>query len=130
MEFFTSSARTLALAGLALGLCSISAAKATSVEERLTRLNQSMDLCIITASRPGFPYYDRPEAEQACQQTKVLLQRFGREANRNRNLGCSSRIAGLHFDVWMIQFLGGKRMQAAVDQNMKQLARNCFNMDS
>lgn len=105
-------------------------ARAANVQDQLNHLNQSMRLCITTASRPGFPYYDRPEASTACQQTKTLLHRFGQKANRNRNLACSSRIADLDFDIWMIQFLGGERMQAEANQALHHLARNCFNMDS
>jgi hypothetical protein len=116
--------------GLSISLCLAAPTQAASVEEKLAKLTQSMQLCITKASRPGSPYYHRSEAAQACQQTKEMLHAFGQEANRNRNLSCSSRIASLDFDVWMIQFIGGKRMQAKSDDAIKQLSRNCYNMDT
>lgn len=101
-----------------------------SVDDRLDILNQSVQNCLQSASRQGFPYYDRPEALVPCRKTKALLNEFGRNANRNRNLACSSRIAALEFDLWMIQFIGGTRMRDETNEDMTQLKRNCVNMDS
>ena len=124
------SQRSLGLLGLLSSLVCMDAVKAESVNDRLSNLNQSMQLCISAASRPGFPYYDRTEAKQRCQQSKELLHKFKQEANYNRSLGCASRIAVLDFDLWKIQFLGGKRMQSEVDDAFSQLQKNCFNMDT
>jgi hypothetical protein len=82
------------------------------------------------ASREGFPYYDRPEAKPACDQAKAVLLSYGREANKNKQLACSSRIAIISFDIWMIQFLGGPRMETRTMGNLDQLERNCYNMDT
>ncbi|MEY2645626.1 MAG: hypothetical protein RLZZ611_2275 [Cyanobacteriota bacterium] len=120
----------LALAGLAWALGHISPSFAVSVDQKLSTLEQAMELCLAKASRGGFPYYHYPEAAPACNQTKSMLHTFGQEANRNRNLGFSSRVAGLDFDLWMIQFLGGQRMRSQTTEDIKQLARNCRHMDS
>lgn len=116
--------------GMLLAASLISPVAASSVEQRLLLLDQSMQLCLLKASRPGFPYYDRPEASEACDETKALLHAFGREASRNRHLGCSSRIAALDFDLWMIRFLGGVRMKDRAQDDLRQLARNCYNMNT
>jgi len=108
---------------------SIQPAHAQSVEDRLELIDQSMELCLLKASRPGFPYYDRPEAADACNETKSLLKAFAQAANRNRNLGCSSRAMRLNFDLWMIQFLGGTRMRTETKSNVDALRRNCYGMN-
>lgn len=115
---------------LVVSLGGFAKAPAASVEDRLALLNQSMRLCLAQASRPGFPYYHRPEASESCEQTKSLLHVFGREANHNRNLSCSGRIAALDFDLWMIQFVGGKRMRDKALGGLRQLGRNCYNMNA
>jgi len=130
MACTTIPTRLSLLSGACLGLLCISEAQAITADERFILLNQSMQNCIAAASRPGFPYYDRPEATRACQYTKRLLSSFRQEANKNRNLACSSRIAELDFDLWMIQFVGGERMKPKTNQALLQVSRNCFNMDS
>lgn len=89
-----------------------------------------MELCLLKASRPGFPYYDRPEAKEACDQTKLLLKDFSSEANRNRNLDCSNRAIRLNHNLWMIQFLGEARMRQQTASAISQLRKNCYNMSS
>lgn len=120
----------LALAGPARALRPVSPAIAVPADQKLSTLEQAMELCLAKASRGNFPYDHDPEAAPACSQTKLMFHTFGQEANRNRNLGCSSRIAGLDFDLWMIQFLGGQRLRSQTTENIKQLARNCRHMDS
>lgn len=126
--------RRLCLIGSSLAMASlvspIQPVRAQSVEERLELIDQSMELCLLKASRPGFPYYDRPEAAEACNETKKLLKAFAKDANRNRNLACSSRAMSLDFDLWMIQFLGGTRMRNQTEDNLSSLGKNCFNMNS
>lgn len=126
--------RRIRLIGVSLAMApwfsQIQPAQAQSVEDRLELIDQSMELCLLKASRPGFPYYDRPEAAEACNETKSLLKAFAQVANRNRNLACSSRAMSLDFDLWMIQFLGGSRMRATTKSNLVELRRSCYNMDS
>jgi hypothetical protein len=122
--------RVLGTATVFLTILCTNAARGLSVDDRLASLDHSMQNCLQSASRPGFPYYDRPEASDSCKKAKVMLRQFEREANQNRNLACSSRIAALDFDLWMIQFAGGVRMREKTDEDMAQLARNCVNMDS
>lgn len=105
-------------------------AQAANTDNQVGILQQSMQLCIKAASRPGFPYYDRPEADAPCQRTKGLLLQLGQEANRNRNLACSSRIASLEMNIWMIQFIGGLRMQSETNEAMRLLKKNCFNLNT
>ena len=123
----------LCLIGASLAMAAwfppIQPAQAQSVDDRLNLIDQSMELCLLKASRPGFPYYDRPEAAEACTETKKLLKAFAQIANRNRNLACSSRAMSLDFDLWMIQFLGGNRMRTRAKSNIDTLKRNCYNMD-
>ncbi|MFM8525736.1 MAG: hypothetical protein ACKOCM_08970 [Cyanobacteriota bacterium] len=110
----------------------MAAASARSMGESdkvFTELKASLQVCLEKASRPGFPYYDRPEAAEACNQTKARLEEIGRAANRARNLACSSRINGLAFDLWMVQFLGSQRMGTTVSDNIEQLKRNCYHIE-
>lgn len=100
--------------------------QAIGSEAPLSKLEQSLDRCLFKASRPGFPYYDRPEASEACEEAKMILQQYGQEANRNRNLSCSSRVPILDFDLWMTRFLGEKRMRGKVHEDFKQLVKNCY----
>jgi hypothetical protein len=103
---------------------------ATPSRVKFENLRTTISNCLVMASRKGFPYYDRPEAKPACDQAKAALLSYGREANKNKHLACSSRIAMISFDIWMIQFLGGQRMETKTMGNMDQLERNCYNMSS
>lgn len=105
-------------------------AAATPSRVKFENLRTTISNCLVMASREGFPYYDRPEAKQACNQAKTALLSYGREANKNKQLACSSRIAMISFDIWMIQFLGGTRMETRTMGNLDQLERNCYSMDT
>jgi len=120
----------IAVAATYFGTIQHPASGATSSEKRLQGLRESLNKCLVMASRPGFPYYDRPEAKQACDQAKLEFEDFGSDANRNRNLACSSRVPAMVFQLWMIQFLGGPRMETAAIGEMNQLQRSCYNMDT
>lgn len=115
--------------GIAMAISQAQPAQAQSVNDRLNRIDQSMEFCLNKASRPGFPYYDRPEAKKACDQTKSLLKAFAKDANRNRSLGCSNRAIALNYDLRMIQFLGEARMRKQTASAVNQLRKNCYNMD-
>lgn len=116
--------------GIAMAISQAQPAQAQSVNDRLNRIDQSMELCLNKASRPGFPYYDRPEAKEACDETKSLLKAFAKDANRNRNLGCSNRAIALNFNLRMIQFLGEARMRQQTASAVSKLHKNCYNMDT
>ena len=119
----------VALAATGLGGVHLPAA-ATPSNVKFENLRTTISNCLVMASREGFPYYDRPEAMQACDQAKAALLSYGREANKNKQLACSSRIAMISFDMWMIQFLGGPRMETKTMGSMDQLKRNCYNLDT
>jgi hypothetical protein len=105
---------------------------ATAIPSRVKfeNLRTTIANCLAMASREGFPYYDRQEAKPTCDLAKAALLSFEREANKNKQLACSSRIAMISFDIWMIQFLGGPRMETEMMGKMGQLERNCYNMDT
>ena len=115
--------------GIAMAIVQAQPAQAQSVNDRLNRIDQSMEFCLYKASRPGFPYYDRPEAKEACDETKSLLRAFAKDANRNRNLGCSNRAIALNFDLRMIQFLGEARRREQAITALEYLRKSCYNMD-
>jgi hypothetical protein len=105
-------------------------AAATTSAERIKEVVESVQSCLNKASRRGFPYYSRPEAEETCSQTKQILKRFAEDANRNKNIGCFSRVPALEHDVWMIQFLGSSKMKLKTEEDLKNLGKSCYNMDS
>jgi hypothetical protein len=130
MDYPTRQTQALSVAELVIASSCTHASRAMNVDDRLDILDRSIQNCLQSASRREFPFYDRPEAVAPCRKTKTLLHQFGQEANHNRNLACSSRIAALDFDLWMIQFSGGMRMHEKTDEDMTQMERNCVNMDS
>ena len=105
-------------------------ATATTSTEQLQEVVSSIQECLNKASRPGFPYYSRPEADAACGKGKQILLKFAENANRNKNLSCSSRIPALENDLWRIQFIGSARMQEKTEEDLKNLKKSCYNMDA
>lgn len=105
-------------------------ATARTSTEQLQEVESSVQECLKKASRPGFPYYSRPEADAACGKSKQVLFKFAENANRNKNLSCSSRIPALENDLWLIQFIGSARMQEKTGEDLKNLKKNCYNMDT
>jgi len=131
-RLFRQSRNSLVTGIVASGLIYITVPPGATGDSRDTdgvfsALNASFERCLQKASRPGFPYYNRPEAVDACNQTKTLLQDIGRGARQARNLACSSRVPALEFNIWMVQFLGNRRMSTDVMENLRQLKRNCYN---
>lgn len=111
--------------GLAMVFAHMHPAQAKPSDDLLNRVNQSMELCLDKASRPGFPYYHRPEAKEACDKTKSLLMFIAKDANRSRNLGCSNRALSLSHDLWMIQFLGESRWRTQAISALSNLETSC-----
>ena len=105
-------------------------ASATTSTEQLQEVVSSIQGCLKKASRPGFPYYSRPEADAACGKGKQILLKFAENAHRNKNLSCSSRIPALENDLWRIQFIGSARMQEKTEEDLKNLKKSCYNMDA
>ena len=105
-------------------------ASATTSTEQIQEVVSSIQECLKKASRPGFPYYSRPEADAACGKSKQILFKFAENANRNKNLSCSSRIPALENDLWRIQFIGSARMQEKTEEDLKNLKKSCYNMDA
>ena len=105
-------------------------ASANTSIKKFQEIEVSLKECLSKANRPGFPYYSRPEAANACKQSKDLLYKFAEDANRNKNLTCFSRVPGIDHDIWMIEFLGSSRMQKKIEGDLKNLKKSCYNMDT
>ena len=125
-NFFNRIQPLSPILGLALAFSQLQPAQAHSLDDPLNPIYQSMRLCLLKASRPGFPYYNRPEASESCNETKSLIKDLAKHANRNRNLRCYNRATILNHNLWMIQFLGGTRMEDQTLTAMENLRRSCY----
>ena len=99
----------------------------SATELKLANLKKSIDQCMYYSSRDSFPHYFRPEAKDICDKTITDLHAFRLEANKNKNLDCSSRVSYLVFDMWKTQFLGSTRTSSDVDAHFNALSKNCYN---
>ena len=133
-DILTTAKKKLAVIGLA-GVISIipltaKNASATTSAERIQEIVDSIERCLEKANRPGFPYYNRPEAAETCKQSEQILKKFADDANKNKNLGCFDRLPALYHDIWMIKFLGSSRMRTKTEEDLKGLKKNCYNMNT
>ena len=104
--------------------------KAQSSETRLNEIDTAIEFCLLKASRPGFPYYHRPEAKEACNMAKSFTKELAEVSNRNRNLGCSRRALRMRRNLWMIEFLGEARMRKETEKAVHNLRKACYSNSS
>lgn len=96
----------------------------------MQQMEQSVQRCLQQASRPGFPRYNRSKATvAACKEARDNIDTVTKLASQNKNLACSAQAPLLHFDIWMVEFIGTSRMQSRVEEGLDTLATHCYHGD-
>ena len=102
-------------------------ASAISKPAGLQSLGDSFKTCLKSAVPPTAVHFRRSAAAEPCRQTELLLSDLQRLANRNRELACSGRLAGLHTDLLLISIYGGTaELAGQVLGRFKDLRKTCI----
>ena len=95
-----------------------------------SEMSDDLNLCLVAASREGFPYYYRPEARRDCAKAKSTFENYSKISRNNRNLRCANQLSQISFLIWKTEFLGAQRTYNEIAEKVGTIKKVCYNFTS
>ena len=96
-------------------------------EVALSEMRSALGECLVSASREGFPYYHRPEAEESCNEAKFVFKRYSQISRKNKTLDCANQLSKFNFILWKTKFLGAERVFDEIESMANTTEKVCYN---